>query len=77
MSIICVHIIAIQSAVEYLEIPLVHMERPYPSLLPFLPQIVRTNLVEEGHYPPLATIPLEKGGTPIPEFMIFAELVSS
>ena len=77
MSIICVHIIAIQSAVEHLEIPPVRVERPYPPLLPLLPQIVRINPVEEGHHPPLATIPLEKGGTLIPEFTIFAKPVSS
>ena len=77
MSIICVYIIAIQSAVEHLEIPPVRIERPYPPLLPLLPQIVRINPVEEGHHPPLATIPLEKGGTLIPEFTMFIEPVSS
>jgi len=66
VSIIRVHVFAIYSTIEYLEIPLVYMDRPPLPLLPPFRQIVRIDLVEEGHHPSLATILFENSGTPIP-----------
>jgi hypothetical protein len=66
VSIIRVHVLAIHSAVEHLEIPPVCVERPQLPLLPPLGQVVPTDPVEEQHHLPLAAILLENSGTPIP-----------
>lgn len=66
VSIIRVHVFAIHSAVEHLEIPPVCVERPFLPPLPPLCQGGLTDPVEEQHHLPLAAILLENSGTPIP-----------